>query len=69
MSAKNHDAVKDLPYSEPVKAYIACNLELEYAMQDLLQRLENAGIADRTLQPSGTADSRDDGHCLCHHGP
>ena len=31
MSAKNRDAVKDLPYSEPVKAYIACNLELELA--------------------------------------
>ena len=40
MSAKNHDAVKDLPYSEPVKAYIACNLELENALTYLLQRLE-----------------------------
>ena len=48
MSAKNHDAVKDLPYSEPVKAYIACNLELEYALEYLMQRLEEAGVADKT---------------------
>ena len=49
MSAKNRDAVADLPYSETVKAYIACNLELEYAMEYLMNRLEEAGIADRTV--------------------
>ena len=48
MSAKNRDAVKDLPYSEPVKAYIACNLELEYALEYLMQRLGEAGVADKT---------------------
>ena len=48
MSAKNKAAVEDLPYSEPVKAYIACNLELEYALQYLMQQLEAAGIADKT---------------------
>lgn len=48
MSAKNRDAVKDLPYSDPVKAYIACNLELEYALEYLMQRLEQAGVADKT---------------------
>ena len=48
MSAKNRDAVKNLPYSEPVKAYIACNLELEYALEYLMQRLEEAGVADKT---------------------
>ena len=48
MSAKNRDAVKDLPYSEPVKAYIACNLELEYALEYLMQRLEQAGVAGKT---------------------
>ena len=48
MSAKNRDVVKNLPYSEPVKAYIACNLELEYALEYLMQRLEEAGVADRT---------------------
>ena len=48
MNAKNRDAVKDLPYSEPVKAYIACNLELEYALEYLTRRLEQAGVADKT---------------------
>ena len=48
MSAKNKDVVKDLPDSEPVKAYIACNLELEYALEYLTQRLKAAGIADKT---------------------
>ncbi len=49
MSVRNKDKVANLTYSDAAKAYIACQLELEYAMQDLLQRLENAGIADRTL--------------------
>lgn len=49
MSVKNQDLVADLPYSEPVRAYIACQLELEKAMAYLLERLETAGIADRTL--------------------
>lgn len=48
MSAKNRDKVDDLPYSEAVKAYIACNLELEYALEYLVDRLEAAGIADKT---------------------
>ena len=48
MSAKNRDAVRDLPYSEPVKAYIACNLELENALTYLMERLEQAGVADKT---------------------
>ena len=48
MSAKNKDAAKNLPASEPVKAYIACNLELEYALEYLTQRLEAAGIAEKT---------------------
>lgn len=49
MAMRNQAQVANLSYSETAKAYIACNLELEYAMQDLLQRLENAGIADRAL--------------------
>ncbi len=48
MSAKNRAVVQDLPYSEAVKAYIACNMELEYALQYLLQALEDAGVADKT---------------------
>lgn len=49
MSAKNREAVEDLDYSEPVKAYIACNLELEYALEYLMNRLEEAGVADKTV--------------------
>ena len=35
--------------SQTVQAYIACNLELEYALSHLVQRLEEAGIADDTV--------------------
>ena len=49
MSEKNRDAVEHLPYSESVKAYLACNLELEYALSCLLDTLEEAGIADKTV--------------------
>ena len=49
MSAKNKAITDALPYSDTVKAYIACNMELEYAMEYLLQRLDEAGIADNTV--------------------
>ena len=49
MSGKNYDVVKDLPYSETVKCYIAANLELEYAMASMVKQLEDAGIADDTV--------------------
>ena len=49
MSNKNREAVSDLSCSETVKAYLAANLELEYAMADLLAALEEAGIADDTV--------------------
>lgn len=49
MSAKNRAVVQDLPYSETVKAYLACNQELEAALAYLMERLEQAGVADRTV--------------------
>ena len=49
MSKKNYDVVKDLSCSETVKCYLACQLELEYAMESLVRQLEEAGIADDTL--------------------
>lgn len=49
MSSKNRDLVQDLPYSNTVKAYIACNLELEHALTHLVSELEKAGIADDTV--------------------
>lgn len=46
---KNYHVVAELPYSEPVKCYLAANMELEYAMESLLRQLEEAGIADDTV--------------------
>ena len=49
MSKKNYDLVKDQPYSEFVKGYLACNMELELAMAYTIAALEEAGIADDTV--------------------
>ena len=49
MSKKNWDAVQHLDASDGVKAYIACNLELEKALSSMVAQLENAGIADDTV--------------------
>lgn len=48
-SKKNWSLVEDLPYSDGVKAYIACNLELEKALTSMVAQLEAAGIADDTV--------------------
>lgn len=49
MAIKNQEAVEDLPYSDKTKAFLAAQLELEYAVTELLENLEEEGIADRTL--------------------
>lgn len=49
MAARNRDVVKDMPYSDNARAYLACNYELEKALTYLLEQLEEAGIADRTV--------------------
>ncbi|MBR5783149.1 MAG: LTA synthase family protein [Clostridia bacterium] len=49
MSVKNWSEVEHLPNSDPVKAYIACNLELEKALTLLMEELEKAGKADNTM--------------------
>lgn len=49
MCVRNKDKVKDLDYSTAVKAYISCNLELEYALTYLVDRLEQAGKLDDTV--------------------
>ena len=46
---KNKDLVSHLPYSETVKAYYACNIEFDRAMEKLLDDLAAAGVADKTL--------------------
>lgn len=49
IAKRNWDAVKDLNYSSnAAKAYLSCHIELDKAMEYLLQRLEEAGVADRT---------------------
>ncbi len=49
MAYNNREVVADLPYSDMAKAYIACNYELEKAMTYLVEQLEAAGVADRTV--------------------
>ena len=48
MASRNWDAVKDLDYSSAARAYLSCNIELDKALEYLMQRLEEEGIADRT---------------------
>ena len=55
MSKENKEAVdawcakKNLSYTEPVRAYIAANLELEKALAYLVETLEEKGIAKDTV--------------------
>lgn len=49
IASKNKEFVADLPYSDASKAYIAGNLELEFAMKALLEKLEAAGVAEKTV--------------------
>lgn len=49
MAKKNQSVVEGLPYSYRVKAYLACNQELENALNYLIAALEEAGIADDTV--------------------
>ena len=48
MAARNWDKVKDLPYSYAAKCYLSCHIELDKALEYLMQRLEEAGVADKT---------------------
>ena len=49
MAHKNWEAVKNLTCSENLKAYYACNIELDKAMEALLKRLNEEGVADKTV--------------------
>ncbi len=68
MSSKNKEAVAHLDCSDSMKAYIACNLELEKAMAYLLEELEKAGKLESTVivlsadhHPYGLAYTEADG--------
>lgn len=49
MSAKNKEAVADLSMSENARAYIACHIELDKALEYLLSQLEIAGKLENTV--------------------
>ena len=49
MTYKNWEQVKDLPYSERAKGYLAANIELDKAVGELLNRLEQAGKLEDTV--------------------
>ena len=49
MALKNRDLVQDLPYTEAGRAYLATQIELDRALELLMERLEEAGVADNTL--------------------
>lgn len=49
IAKQNWDQVKDLDYStSAIKAYLSCHIELDKALEYMLQRLEEKGIADKT---------------------
>ena len=55
MTRKNMEQVAHMTeYSETIRGYFASQLELEYALSYLVQRLEEAGIADDTVIVLGT---------------
>lgn len=46
---KNKSLTAHLPYSNNGRAYLSCQLELEFAMKLLLERLEEAGVLENTV--------------------
>lgn len=48
-SSYHREEVADLPYSEAGRAYIACQMEFDKALEYLINRLEEKGIADKTV--------------------
>ncbi len=49
MSYKNREAVKKLEMSENARAYIACQMELDQALEYLLEQLKLAGKLENTV--------------------
>ncbi len=49
MAIKNQGLVKDLDYDEAIKAFFACNIELDRALGYLLDTLNEYGIAENTV--------------------
>lgn len=49
ISYKNKDLVKDLPYTDHVKAYLAANIELDRAIESLINKLKEKRKLDDTV--------------------
>ena len=49
MVYRNWDLVKDLPYSDKAKSYIAANIELDKAVGELFTKLQEAGKLEDTV--------------------
>jgi len=49
IAAKNKELVKNLNYSEPIKAYLATQIELDKALELLINKLEEAGTLNDTV--------------------
>lgn len=49
MAYRNWDEVKDLPYSHRASAYLATQIELDKAVEELINELEKAGKLDDTV--------------------
>lgn len=49
MAYKNKAVTENLPYCEAVNAYLACQMEFEYALEDLINRLDEAGQLENTV--------------------
>lgn len=65
MCAKHEDDVKDMDLSEPCRAYIACNMEFDQAVELLIKKLDAAGVLENTViaiagdhYPYGLADDK-----------
>ncbi len=49
IATKRRKQVENLPYSEKVKAYLATQIELDRALELLIQKLEEAGVLEDTV--------------------
>ena len=49
MASRNRSLVADMDAPETMKGYMACNIELDKALAYLIGRLEEKGVADKTV--------------------
>lgn len=47
-AAKHRSEAADIPLSSSCQAYIACNMELDLALEELIRQLDEAGILENT---------------------